>query len=192
MRKKLGIIFMILGVLLIFSAGALLSYNRMTDQEANEAAQEVLPDMKEAIAEQGEAEPVISDEMKTVEIDGYEYIGYLSIPVLELELPVMAQWDYTRLKLAPCLYFGSVKTNDMVIAAHNYSRHFGRLKQLKTGDPVCFTDAEGNIYTYEVGGIETLPPDAVEEMIESEWELTLYTCTYGGAERVTVRCGRVE
>ena len=31
-----------------------------------------------------------------------------------------------------------------------------------------------------------------KEMIDSGWNLSLYTCTPGGASRVTVRCDRVE
>ena len=40
--------------------------------------------------------------MPTVTIDGYDYIGYVEAPVLGLKLPVMAEWDYDRLKIAPC------------------------------------------------------------------------------------------
>lgn len=130
--------------------------------------------------------------MTVIEIDGYGYIGYLSLPALGLELPVLSEWDYTRLKTAPCLYYGSVKTDNMVIAAHNYTRHFGKLSQLKPGDTIRFTDMDGTVYTYQVGDLEILPPTATEEMITSDWELSLYTCTYGGGSRVTVRCERTD
>ncbi len=40
-------------------------------------------------------------EMTVVEIDGYGYVGVLTIPALELELPVMSEWDAARLKIAP-------------------------------------------------------------------------------------------
>ncbi len=63
-----------------------------------------------------------SDKMTVMEIDGYGYIGYLSIPALSLELPVLST--------------------------------------------------------------------ATEEMIASDWELSLHTCTYGGRSRVTVRLKR--
>ncbi len=132
-----------------------------------------------------------SDKMTVVEINGYGYIGYLSIPALGLELPVMSKWDYSRLKKSPCLYYGSVKTDNMVIAAHNYARHFGKLSKLKIGDTVRFTDMDGNVYVYAVGDLEIIKPTATEEMIASDWELSLYTCTYGGKSRVTVRCERV-
>ena len=50
--------------------------------------------------------------MPTAQIDGYDYIGTLTIPALELELPVMAQWDYDRLTIAPCRQFGTTQTDD--------------------------------------------------------------------------------
>lgn len=40
--------------------------------------------------------------------------------------------------------------------------------------------------------METLPETAVEEMRAGEWDLTLFTCTYDGRARVTVRCIRTE
>lgn len=195
MRKKIGFGCMILGVLLIVSAFSLLVWNREADRRAAEASERVLPEVKQAMEEQWIAETAPEEEAPkgplTAEIDGYAYIGILSIPALDLELPVMDEWDYDRLKLAPCLYFGSPEEDDMVIAAHNYSRHFGRLSRLKAGDLVIFQNMEGVVYTYEVGCIETLAPEDTEAMLESGWDLTLYTCTYGGANRVTVRCDRI-
>ena len=39
--------------------------------------------------------------------------------------------------------------------------------------------------------LEILQPTAVEEMTAGEFDLTLFTCTYGGKSRVTVRYDRV-
>ncbi len=39
---------------------------------------------------------------------------------------------------------------------------------------------------------ETRTPAAMEEMESGDWDLTLFTCTIGGACRVTVRCQQVE
>ena len=190
------------------AALSLLLYNRAEDENAGSAAQDILPAVIAAIETSGdndwdsdieEAGPDLAltendenTEMTVTEIDGYGYIGYLSIPVLELELPVMSEWDYTRLKIAPCRYSGSTKTDDLVICAHNYTRHFGTLKNLQAGDLLSFTDMDGVTITYEVVEIETLQPAQVSELVESDYDLTLFTCTYGGKTRVTVRCDRVE
>lgn len=181
---------MIFGALLIVAALSLMLYNYSADRRASQAANSLIPKLKFSLTESQENDNN-SDEMKIVIIDGYGYVGYLSVPDLDLELPVMAECDYDRLKISPCRYYGSVKTDDMVIAAHNYTRHFGRLSRLKAGSSIVFTDMDGNMYSYKVSNIETLSPTATAEMILSEWDLTLYTCTYGGASRITVRCEKV-
>ena len=129
-----------------------------------------------------------STEMQTMKVDGNECIGILSIPVLDLELPVLTNWSYAKLKKAPCHYYGSCYEKDFVIAAHNYEAHFGRLSELNPGDIVVFTDVNGMVYYYEVVLLETLQKDATKEMIASGFDLSLYTCTSGGGSRVTVRC----
>ena len=60
------------------------------------------------------------------------------------------------------------------------------------GDIVIFTDVNGADHCYEVVLLETLPKEATQEMITSGFDLSLYTCTPGGAGRVTVRCSAVS
>ncbi len=129
-------------------------------------------------------------EMPTVEHNGQTYIGVVEVPVLGLRLPVISQWTYPRLKIAPCRYQGSAYTNDLIIMAHNYKSHFGKLLNLRPGDDVYFTDMAGNAFRYQVIELETLAGNAVEDMSAGDWDLTLFTCTLGGKTRVTVRCER--
>lgn len=196
---------MVLGAVLVLAALSLFLWNRQENQQAKAAVQRILPHVIERI----EAPPTLSDDapnetaapsypnpydptMTEVEIDGYAYIGYLSIPSLELELPVMSQWDDARLKIAPCRYVGSTKTDDLVICAHNYDWHFWYIRNLTPGDAVYFTDMDGQLWQYAVETVEILAPTDVLEMTADDFDLTLFTCTYGGATRVTVRCERVE
>lgn len=130
--------------------------------------------------------------MPTIEVDGNDYIGTLEIPALELSLPVLSEWSYPNLKIAPCRYRGSAYLDDLVIAAHNYSQHFGRLKELATGDAVRFTDADGNVFSYVVSELEQLEPTAVDQLHAGDWPLSLFTCTVGGQYRVVVRCSAAE
>lgn len=131
-------------------------------------------------------------QMQTVTVGAYDSIGVLAIPVLKLELPVLTDWNYEKLKSAPCHYYGSCYEADFVIAAHNYPSHFSRLSQLQAGDLVIFTDVTGENHYYEVILLETLVATATEEMITSGFDLSLYTCTPGGASRVTVRCNVIS
>lgn len=130
-------------------------------------------------------------QMPVQTIDGWDYCGILEIPSLGLSLPIIDRWSYPALKVSPCRYYGSAYTDDLVLAAHNYSSHFGSLKDLVQGDCVTFTDMDGNVFEYRVVVIETLMPDDVEEMTNGQWDLTLFTCTIGGQYRVTVRCDKI-
>ena len=183
------------------SALSLFISNEQEARKAEAAARETLTVLAEQIEEQAtEAEsgaPVLPKgemmnpagfRMETMEVNGNDYIGFVSIPALGLELPVLAEWDYELLQLAPCLYAGTIFTNDMVLMGHNYQSHFGRIDELEIGDEVIFTDVAGGLQRYEVAAKDVLAPAAVEEMTAGAYDLTLFTCTYGGADRVTVRC----
>ncbi len=189
MRKWIGVICVFLGILCILSAIGFVAYNRWEDMNAKDVAQDFLEDVQSIINEEQSEQPLLNDtEMATVEVDGYDCIGILSVPVLDLELPVLTDWSYAKLKKAPCHYYGSYYEKDFVIAAHNYKSHFGRLSKLQAGDIVVFTDVSGTVHYYEVVILETLPKNATKEMITSGFDLSLYTCTPGGSNRVTVRC----
>ena len=186
MRKLIGSICVLLGVLCIFGSVSVIVYNRWDDKKAEDAVHSILENVKSVM--DGNCPEQENTEMVTVKVDDYECIGVLSIPVLNLELPVLTDWSYDKLKKAPCHYYGSYNEKDFVIAAHNYNAHFGRLSELQAGDKVIFTDAKGTARYYDVVIMETLPPKATKEMITSGFDLSLYTCTSGGASRVTVRC----
>ena len=197
---------MILGAALVLGALGLVVYNQNEASQADQTCAAVLPELMEQIRlEQSEdvTEPPtqqIPESLRTPEdvkmtemvINGERYIGCLSLPGLELELPVMSDWSYPQLRKAPCRYYGTALGGDLVLMAHNYARHFGNISQLKEGDPVYFTDADGVVHCYTVAAVDVLAPTAVEEMTAGEFDLTLFTCTYGGKSRVTVFCERVE
>lgn len=204
MKVKIGKACMLLGAALLLGALLLYGYNRIEDSRAGQAAANILPQLVQQLPEQpGEeylAEQLIPVELRKPEdlkmaeavIDGDAYIGYLSIPSLELDLPVLADWDYDLLQKAPCRYTGSTKSDDLVLMAHNYDKHFGRLSALNAGDSLHFTDMDGIVSTYTVVGRDVLVPTAIGEMTSGDFDLTLFTCTYGGQSRVTIYCDRAS
>lgn len=127
-------------------------------------------------------------EMPLVSAGGYDCLGVLELPTLGRRLPVLERCDEQSLKYAPGGYSGSVYEHTMVIAGHNYTSHFGKLGTLKPGDPVYFTDGEGNRFVYAVADLEKLEPTDIEGMTVGDWDLTLFTCTYGNRQRLAVRC----
>lgn len=203
MKNKTGIALILVGLLLIVAALLLLGYNKLLDHNARSlsgtAVESMIPaiegNKKQQKKIESTGEQVIPDyvlnpdmEMPTDLIDGKTYIGIISIPDIKIVLPVMESWSYPNLKISPCRYIGTAYKKDFVICAHNYKAHFGNLKYLNVGAEIVFTDVDGNEFRYEVAEIETLQPTAIEEMTSGDWDLTLFTCTVGGAARVTVRC----
>ena len=200
-RKKRSSILILTGLLLIAAALFLTGFNLFDEYRAERSADSVLQQMMlqdTPVLREGEIPDYILNpdmEMPVETIDGLDYIGTLEIPSLDLELPVLSEWNYPNLRVAPCRYVGSAYQGNLIIAAHNYPSHFGNLKHLQEGEMARFTDVDGNRFTYKVVVRETLEPTAIEEMQSEEegaWDLTLFTCTIGGQSRVTVRCDQVE
>ena len=205
MRNKRGALLLKIGLLLLAAALFLTVYNLYDGWRAQRSAGQALQQLATLLpafetVPSGASEPPpageteIPDyvlnpdmEMPVQTIDGEDYVAILQIPALGLELPVINQWSYPRLKTAPCRYCGSAYSNNLVIAAHNYPSHFGALKDLQTGDEVVLTDMDGNVFLYLVSLTEVLNPDDVDGMTDG-WDLTLFTCAIGGQFRVAVRC----
>ncbi len=218
-RKRLGVGLVFTGALLVLSVAVIFAVNGLEDRMAGQKAELLLYDVQTALEngqkntptekhtdEVGQAETsddVSLPEQTEVEESpvpkapaavstDYECIGYLSLPGLQLELPIIAEWDYERLNTAPCRHFGSAATGDLVIAGHDYKTHFGRIAELKTGDTVRFTDMDGVGYIYSVAEEPTVvPADAVDAVRYSGHDLVLYTCTVNGKKRIAVYCDLV-
>lgn len=197
--KRKGSIFIIIGIVLLVSAAFLTGKNLIENERANKNAEEILDKLIPEVIEKNEERINVPDalftdtdvyrEMPVKTIDGREYVAIISIPSLNIDLPVFSEWDYDKLSYAPCRFSGSVYTKDLVICAHNYTGHFGPIDNLRLGDKVIVIDMDGNYFNYSVVEVETLDPSSVDEMISGDsWDLTLFTCTLSGATRITVRC----
>lgn len=208
MRKFLGILCILAGFALIAGALALVVSNEQEDLAAESYVSEIVPILREEITrtrQTASAEPTMPQEnvpesflkpedliMTEKIINGYAYIGYLSIPDLNLELPIMSGWDSRRLQISPCRFTGTLRGEDLVIMAHNYNSHFGRLSKLTEGAQIIFTDMDGNVWHYGVAAMDILPAEAVEEMTAGEYDLTLFTCASNRTQRITVRCNKAD
>ncbi len=212
-KRRVGAVCMALGALLLLGAAAIICENRREEAAAGREASAVLEQLQAELNAEGaglllpedtanperlsatpspdQPKAVSSDgllpEMPTLTIDGRQYIGYLELPTLGISLPILSDWSYAKLRVAPCRYWGSVYDGSMVLLGHNYLDHFGRLKSLELGDPIQFIDADGNIYRYEVVQQETLEKTDVDAMLDSPYDLTLFTCAHGGERRIVVR-----
>lgn len=196
---KIGKKLIIIGISLITLSLIMSIHNIYEEDLAGKKSANILNIMKETIEENIEENTQqINSEIKeetpkkTINIKGYDYIGTISIPTLNIELPVMSEYDYDRLKISPCRYYGNIYTNDLIICAHSYKTHFKNIDKLNQNDLIIITDITGEKYIYEVLEIEILKPTDVSKMIDNEFDLTLYTCTNDGLNRITIRCNKIN
>jgi len=196
MKHRLGFWLMCLGVLLVVSAACLHGYNIWDDNRAASVSAATLEILHQQIEvkmqeQDGEASPPDEIYPKDVEIDGEKYIGILKIPALGLELPINKEWSYPKLKESPCRYSGDI-SDSLTIAAHSYKNHFGYISGLKHGDTISIIDVSGYENSYYVDKKVILLATDIDEMVNSDYDLSLFTCTYGGKDRITIRCMRAN
>jgi len=215
-----GTICVTVGILALISAAALWLYNDLEDRRAANYSNAMAKDLIEIInngnpadlgfhgshrSESAEAtlsflnydfdDTEDSDEPRApayIFIDDTAYIGVLSIPSLSLSLPINNTWSYPALRNTPCRFSGFVEDNNIVLAAHNYTRHFGGISSLEYGDAVIFTDVTGAEIHYYVVAHEVVQPSHTALVMYSQYDLTLFTCNFDGTARVVLRCNRVD
>ena len=186
------------GAVLLIAAVVLCLYNVVDSGRAGaqaEAAQISLSAYIDAIPardDTAETPTFPGEEPPVTAVDEIEYIGVLELPDLGLTLPVVSCWNYDLLQVAPCRYSGSPYDDSLVICAHNYSTHFGRIGELTVGAEAKFTDMNGRVFAYRLAEQETVDPNEGGKMTDSGYALTLFTCNWNGTQRVTLRFDRAE
>lgn len=185
-------IYFYFGGVCIFIALIFLTHNVTEDYEVDESTKKIVSELKESVENDSNQQNRYIDnpkmEMPIKQINGYDYIGYLRIKKLSLDLPIMNEWSYPLIRVSPARFKGSIYENNMIILAHNYKAHFGYLYKLDRGDMVEFVDMDNNHFIYKVEEVEKINGDKMEELLSGVWDLTLFTCTLGGKSRVVVRC----
>ncbi len=205
MRKRGSFVLLLLGAALLCAALLLAAKNRREETSAGEAAAALLAQAEQTIAQHTAPPAAVPTPAPSSAVEetlspspsaspsaapeGPAFLGVLSVPAVSLTVPVLAEWSYYHLTLAPCRDCGSIETGDLVIAAHNYDTHFGRLSRIAPGDSVYFTDMAGSTTEYAAASVEQRDPSDAEGVRESGYPLVLYTCSWDCTARVTVFCG---
>lgn len=186
---KRASVFIIIGCILLVSSAVLFIRNEVSSFRAGEEAMEILTELEEEMLSDT---PGTIDEyegvMPTRLVNDINIVGVVSVPSVGIEVPVAAEWSYKNLKKSACRYSGTAKEGRLIILAHNYRQHFGSLGKAEKGDEVQFLDVNGTLYVYKITDTETLGKYELDRLTDTDSDLTLFTCTYGGTKRVVVRC----
>lgn len=194
-HQKRACVLLAAGIVFIGAALGIHLVQRHQDQMAGRTAALLLSQLElSRVPATGEQLPDggVSDPLLPLrQYMDYQLIGSLSIPSVNIHLPVLDDWSEEMLKIAPCRYSGSLSGQDLILMGHNYKSHFTPLRQVQPGDQVTFTNADGKVFHYRVAAIETLHREEGEKLA-SAYPLTVFTCTPGGIYRFVVRCEAVK
>lgn len=144
--------------------------------------------------EQNNNEIKIKNKTRTMakKLKGFEIIGKIEIPKLNVEKYILSETSTKSLKVSVTKVCGPEinEIGNFCIAGHNYNKIFGKIKTLETNDKILLTDVYGDTITYQVYDVyKTSPKDVscLNQDTQSEKELTLITCTAGATKRVIVK-----
>ena len=133
-----------------------------------------------------------------VEYKGYNVVGIITIPKLEIEYPIIDKTNEEAMKVSITKFWGN-NVNDIgnfTMAGHNYmdGTMFGGTKKLNIGDLIEMTDLSGRTIEYQIFDKYVTNPNDVECVNSVEGgtrEITLITCTNGRSNRLIIKAREV-
>ncbi len=177
------------------SASAVLDeFNESINKVANETVENttdgelVTPILNEELTEQ-----TTSTGNKKVTYKGYNVVGTIEIPAINLKYPILERATVDSIELSVAVLYGPGpnQVGNTVIVGHNYRNgsFFGNNDRLKLGDKVYITDASGTRIQYNIYNIyETTPDDGdyIERDTNGKREISLSTCTDNSKARLII------
>ena len=185
-------IILLLGAIVIIALIAMKQWKSMENEKENQEVIETFSNVE------------IQDS-ETVQLNGYDVIGIVTIPKIDIQYPILAietsnpEETKEPMRYSIVKYWGG-NVNDygnLSIAGHNNynGTMFGKTKNLKIGDIVELTDLTKTTMQYEIYDIFVTDPNDVRILAtndETIREVTLITCTNGNRERLILKAKQIE
>ena len=195
MKVNKKIIFYFIVLVFLISAAIIISINILNVYEEREEYEvknkDVVKQVKAYIDELNLNENVQKFDVK---FEGYDVIGLLKIPAIDLEYPIISETTDATMKISISRFWGGDVNGygNLSLAGHNNynGTMFGKNNKLKLGDIVELTDLSGNLIKYEIKEIfKTDPNDTwvLKTENDSIREVTLITCSNGRKERLIIK-----
>jgi len=179
----------------------IIVYKYGSNQKNEKESQEVVDAFSNIDFSKNEEE---SGSQIQLEYKGYDVIGIVKIPKINIEYPILEIGDIDPesakkpMKLSIIKYWGE-KVNDygnLSIAGHNNKdgTMFGKTKKLEIGDIVELTDLNGQTIQYSIYDIFVTDPNDVSILLPKDEiirEVTLITCTNGNKERLILKAKEI-
>lgn len=181
-------------IIVIALIGIKYTKGQINDQESHK----VVETFSRIVAEE------TSENQENVTMNGYNVIGIVKIPKIDLEYPILDIDTYNPeetkepMKISIVKYWGG-KVNEygnLSIAGHNNydGTMFGKTKKLEIGDIVELTDLENKTIQYQIYNIFVTDPNDItilETKDETIREVTLITCTNGNRNRLILQAKEI-
>ena len=137
-------------------------------------------------------------ELPYIEYEGYQIIGTIKIPKIDIEYPILVESTKDSLEKS-ITRVGNGKVNEvgnLSMAGHNYldGTMFGKIDELQNDDEIIIKDLLGNEVNYKVFDIFVTNPNDVgvlESVDKEAREITLITCTNGNKNRLIVKAREI-
>ena len=126
------------------------------------------------------------------EFKGFEIIGKLEIPKLNIDKYILKESSSKALKVSVTKLYGPEinEIGNFCIAGHNYNTMLKEIKNLEKKDKIILTDVFGDSVFYEVyDNYQSSPKDisCLNQNTGGEKEVTLITCTNDSKQRIIVK-----
>ena len=124
--------------------------------------------------------------MSVLSIQGINFIGILEMPQYGSSVPVCGDWG--KVFRYPCRLSGSVYDRTIQVGATTQAGQYDFYREISVGDTVCFTDMEGNRFTYGVTDIHYETHADQAALQQEDADLTLFIQNVYALEYIVVFC----
>ena len=187
-KRAAGRLFFLIGIALLAAAAVLLiSWQwgiRTWDEKADDYVHTIctiIPAPQSAVLEDRR-----DDTMPALALDGTDFVGILEMPIYDSVLPVSNSWGQSD--RYPCRFSGSIYDGTMQIGATSQAGQYEFFREISVGDPLYFTDMEGNRYAYEVKNLRYEKHADAAALTREEAALTLFIKNIYAFEYIIVFC----
>ena len=128
--------------------------------------------------------------MPVLSIEGRNFVGILEIPGYDTSLPVCAEWG--EVSKYPCRLGGSVYDSTIQIGGTSQKGQYDFYREISVGEPVFFTDMEGNRFSYAVTDIRYEKHADQKALQREEATLTLFIKNVYAFEYIVIFCNCIN
>jgi sortase A len=185
MKRKLPLF---LGALLILVSLGLVMVSQIRLHLGGQNSQQAVSGLEALLPDRTPGVPGEPAGMPVLELEGTDYVAILEVPSFGITLPVVAQWDDSRLSHAPARFYGSTGDHSLVIGGADDRRQFGFCDKIDLGDRITVTDMTGAQFTYTVSDVDRAKHADAQWLTTADCDLTLFCHDLYSMQYIAVRC----